>query len=264
MNERKRTAITADTVMLLVFFGLLAGITVTFAVLRASFLTGGNMLNLFKHMSVIALAGLGLTFVITVGFADMSFHFVSCLAGMTMSYMIALGLAPLPAILIGCAVGLAFGVVNGIMVGRFKLPDMVATIALGTIAWGMAYLYSEGSYIFTNFRTSGILKLNDGKVLGVPLPIILMGVAYVLGYLLLHRSKFGRRFYATGSNPVAARFSGVKVERYVMAAFILCAVLASCQRITSGAHFVSDVLWGAAVGCLIAGACIYTRGASAA
>ena len=227
MMERKKTAITGDLVTLAVFFILLVVIAGVFAVLEPTFRTGGNMVNLFKHMSVIALAGLGLTFVVSVGFADMSFHFVSCFSGMTMSYMIAKGLPPIPAILIGCAGGLIFGVINGIMVGRFKLPDMVATIGLGAIAWGMAYLYSEGSYIFTNFRTSGILKLNDGKVLGVPLPIIMMAVAYVLGYLVLHRSRYGRGFYATRSSPVAARFSGVKVERYVMAAFIICAVLAS-------------------------------------
>jgi ribose/xylose/arabinose/galactoside ABC-type transport system permease subunit len=91
----------------------------------------------------------------------------------------------------------------------------------------MAYLYSEGSYIRTNFRSSGILKLNDARIAAVPLPVILMAIVYVLGYLVLHRTKHGRRFYAIGSNAVAARFSGVAVERYVMAAFVACAVLAS-------------------------------------
>jgi len=227
MNERRKTGFSAETGILLIFFVLLAGLAGTFALLAPTFLSGGNMGNLLKHMSVIALAGLGLTFVIAVGFADMSFHFVSCFAGMTMSYMIARGLPPAPAIAIGCAGGLAFGVVNGLLVGRFKLPDMVATIGLGAVAWGMAYLYSEGSYIFTNFQTSGIKGLNDAKPAGVPLPVVLMATAYILAYLLLHRTTYGRRFYAIGGNPLAARFSGVKIERYVMAAFIVCAVLAS-------------------------------------
>jgi ribose/xylose/arabinose/galactoside ABC-type transport system permease subunit len=223
----RRKLLSAQTAVLAVLCLLLLGLAATFASLNAQFLTTRNAMNLLKHMSVIALAGLGLTFVIAVGQADMSFHFVSCFAGMTMSYLIAQGQGPLAAIGVGCAAAAGFGLVNGLLVGRFKLPDMVATIGLGTIAWGLAYFYSEGSHIFTNFDTSGIKKLNNARVQGVPLPILLMGAAYLLGYLLLHRSKHGRRLQAIGSNPIAARFSGVRVGWYVTGAFVLCAVLAA-------------------------------------
>ena len=100
MNDRRRFSPAGETATLLALCGLLVVIAAVFASLSPGFRTGSNLLNLFKHMSVIALVGLGLTFVIAVGFADMSFHFVSCLSGMTMSYMIARGLAPVPAILI--------------------------------------------------------------------------------------------------------------------------------------------------------------------
>lgn len=227
MSARTKPAISAKTAGLAVFFALLAGVAGTFALAAPNFATPGNMLMLLKHMSVTAIVGLGLTFVIAVGFADMSFHFVSCFTGMTMSYLIARGMPAAPAVALGCAAGLVFGLTSGVLVGRFKLPDMVTTIGLGTIAWGMAYFYSEGSYIFTNFQTSGITLLSDSRPAGVPLPVIIMAAAYVGGWLVLHRSAHGRRFYAIGSNPVAARFSGVRVERYVTAAFIICAVLAS-------------------------------------
>jgi len=227
MPEQKKPLLTSERAVLLLYLSLLGGAAAYFAAKSPVFLTAGNLLNLLKHMSVFALAGLGLTFVIVVGYADMSFHFVSCFAGMTMAYAIARGLPPLAAIAIACAAAVAFGAINGLLVGRLKLPDMVATIGVGTIAWGMGYLYSNGSEIYENFRESGITKLSDARLGGAPLPAILMVGAYILAAVVLHRTALGRRFYAIGRNPVAARFSGVKVEWVVAVAFIVSAVLAS-------------------------------------
>ena len=227
MNKGKKLSLRSETLTTMVFVLMLVIISLVFYSFKHVFLSPGNLLMLSKHLSITALVALGLTFVITVGFADMSFHYVSCLSGMTMSYMIALGLHPVPSILIGCAAGVLCGVVSGLMVGLFKLPDMVATIGVGSVAFGLAYLYSKGSHIFENFASSGITNLNDGKLLGIPLPAIIAFVGYILGYLALHRTKFGRRFYATGSNTTAANFSGIATAAYVVAAFVICAVLAS-------------------------------------
>jgi ribose transport system permease protein len=227
MSEPRRKSVAGETITLIVFFVLLACVAGAFAGASPSFRSAGNVVNLLKHMAPVALVGLGLTFVLAVGFADMSFQYVCCLSGMTMSYLIARGLPPMASVLIGCLVGMAFGAINGVLVGRLRLPDMVASIGVGSIAWSLAYLYSGGAHIYENFLTSGIRKLNDSRPLGVPLPTVIMAVAYGLGYLLLHRSKWGRRFYAIGSNEVAARFSGINVGRYVTAAFVLCGVLAS-------------------------------------
>ncbi len=228
MDENMRTrAIRSETITVVVFVGLLLVTAAVFAVLAPTFRTGGNMVNLFKHMAITALVALGLTFVIVVGSADMSFHFVSCLASMTMAYMISRGMHPVAAVLIGCGAGLICGAINGVMVGRFKLPAMVATIGLGTIAWATAHFYSHGSQIYKNFKASGAPLLNDGWLLGLPVPVIILIVAYATAYVVLHRSRFGRCFYATGSNPLAARFSGVHIQWYVIAAFVICGVMAS-------------------------------------
>jgi len=201
-----------------------------FAVLRPRFLSVDNLLALLNLMAPMALVGLGLTFVAVTGYADMSFHFVSCFGGMTMSYMIAQGVSPLPAILIGCGVGGAFGFVNGFMVGKFKLPDMVATLGLGAIAFGMAYLYG-GKQITDGFEDSGIKLLYKARIAGIPLPVVLMVIAYAIGFIVLNRSTLGRRFYAIGSNATAARFSGVRVERYIVAAFVICSFVACLTNI---------------------------------
>ena len=230
MMARRRKGISSELITLGVFCALQIGIMGVFAVLRPRFLSVDNLLALLNLMAPMALVGLGLTFVAVTGYADMSFHFVSCFGGMTMSYMIAQGVSPLPAILIGCGVGGAFGVVNGFMVGKFKLPDMVATLGLGAIAFGLAYIYG-GKQITDGFEDSGIKLLYKARVAGIPLPVVLMVIAYAIGFIVLHRSTLGRRFYAIGSNATAARFSGVRVERYIVAAFVICSLVACLTNI---------------------------------
>jgi len=248
MADGKRMRLTGQGMTILAFLVLLVGIATIVELKTGKFLAEKNIEDLLTHMTYAALVGLGLTFVIVAGFADMSFPSISCLAAMTMSFMIARGLHPLACVSIGLAAGAVAGVANGVMVGRFKLPDMVATIALGSIAQGLAYLYSRGSHISENFADSGIMLLNDGKVLGTTAPIVITVAAYTLGYLLLHRSRYGRCFYATGSNIVAARFSGVRVRRYVVAAFVICGALAALTNmIQSAANGKGDIKSGLAL-----------------
>jgi ribose transport system permease protein len=228
---KRRLNISQDTFSVIIFFLVLAGIMIAFSIASDFFFTVGNFTQALKHLSITSLTALGLTFVVAVGYSDMSFHFVSCFAGMTMSYFIGRGLPPVPSIIIGLAGGLLFGLISGVAVGKFKLPDMIATIAIGSTAWGLAYLYSNGNYIYKNFLTSGIISFSDGKLFGIPYPVVYLFTFYILGYILLHMTVYGRRFYATGSNKVAAAFSGVKVEAYIIAAFAICSFMASFTNI---------------------------------
>lgn len=222
-----RRTLHPERMPIIIFMGIMVTVLVVFSLASEHFLTSTNILLALKHLSITSLTALGLTFVVVTGYSDMAFHFLSCFAAMTMSYLIGLGWQPVPSILVGLVAGAFFGVLNGLAVGRFKLPDMVATIGLGSVAWGVAYLYSGGSYIYKNFFTSGILQLSDAKVGAIPLPVVYMFTLYFVAYVLLHRSKFGRRFYAIGSNQLAARFSGIRVSNYIVAAFIISAVLSS-------------------------------------
>ena len=226
-SKLKSVQLKPETISSVLFMMVLVAVIVIFASKSEYFLTKTNLLRAFKNMANISLVSLGLTFVVAVGYSDMSFHFVSCFAAMTMSYFIGEGYSPITAIILGVLSGAIFGVVDGIAVGVYQLPDMIATIGIGSAAWGMAYLYSGGNYIYKNFLNSGIINFSDGKWHEISYPIIYMIILYGLGYILLHRTRYGRGFYATGSNRVAAAFSGIRTKRYVIAAFILCVALAS-------------------------------------
>jgi ribose transport system permease protein len=238
MTDRaaKRKQILSDDLKPIVIFLIMIGfIVVVFSLMHEQFLTVRNISTMLKHASISAIFSLGATFVVVVGHFDLSFPMVCALGGMTTSFLIAQDIHVVPSVGLGLAVAVVFGFLNGVAVGKLKLPDIVTTVGIGAIAWGFAYAYSGGAYIYGNVLTSGILELNDAVWLGVPLPAILMVSLYFLGYLILHRSRYGRCFYSTGDNKIAAIFSGINVQAYIIAAFVICAVLASFGAIMSNA-----------------------------
>ena len=218
-------------VRLLAFIALVAVIAGLFWTQNPAFLSEGNLRALMRHMSVQGLAALGLTFVIVVRHFDLSFPGVASLGAMTLGWLIAIGMPLSVAVGGGLAVGTLFGLVNGIAVARFGLPDIVTTIATGGLAIGFSYFYSNGTSISQNFFMSGILDLNDRKIIGLDMPFAILMAAAVVGFVVLHASRFGRGFYATGENRVSASFSGIPTRLLIIAGFAICGMMA-CLSIT--------------------------------
>lgn len=227
----------------LAFVILLAAVAGVFTYFIPAYATSGNLHALLRHMSVQGLAALGLTFVIVVRHFDLSFPGVASLGAMTLGWLIASGYSLALAIGGGVAVGLLVGVLNGVAVSRWRLPDIVTTIATGGVAIGLSYFYSNGTSISENFFMSGILDLNDSRLLGLDMPVFILFAAALLASLVLHASRFGRAFYATGENPLSAHFSGVRTQHYLLAAFALCGAFACLAIVllvaSSGAANVS-------------------------
>ncbi|MCP4077578.1 MAG: ABC transporter permease [Gammaproteobacteria bacterium] len=247
MSTESADMVTSHIKSLFAFIALLAVLVFIFSQLHDQFFTVRNFNMMSKHMSINAITALGLTFVIIVGHFDMSFQYVGCLAAMTTAYIVSLDATMasfmiggihsmiIVSVLVGIIVGTLWGALSGVAVGVFKLDDMVTTIGTGSIAFGLAYLYSNGSFIYKNFLMSGILEINDAKWFDVPFPALLMLITYLLAYMVLHRSRYGRNFYATGANKTAAVFSGVAVKKYIIVAFAICAGLTSLAAIISTA-----------------------------
>ena len=207
------------------FVGLLVLVALVFGLLSPQYLTRNNISAIFRHMSADGIAGLGLTFVIVVRRFDLSFPGIASLGAMTTGWLIAAGHTLLPSIAGGIAAGAVCGVLNGVAISLVRLPDIVTTIAVGSMTYGLSYIYSNGATISDNFMESGILDINDQQIIHLDAPIFFMLVLYVLAWIVLHRSRFGRGFYATGENPRSALFSGINVRAYVGAAFVLTAAL---------------------------------------
>jgi ribose/xylose/arabinose/galactoside ABC-type transport system permease subunit len=221
---RKHGIVPAGTVRFLAFAALVFIIGAAFTAVEPRFLSTQNISAITRHMAANGLAALGLTLVVIVRKFDLSFAGTACFSAMTIGFMIAGGHDLWLCIMTGVLAAAVVGAFNGIAISYFGLPDIVTTIATGSIAGGLAFLYSQGRTIFRNFVTSGILDLNDARLFGYSASFFFLIALYAVAWVFMHRTRYGASFHATGENPVSAYFSGVPVRTYTMMAFIICAI----------------------------------------
>jgi ribose transport system permease protein len=179
---------------------------------------------------VVGVIAIGMTCVILTGGIDLSVGSLVALAGVVLGSALQRG-APVPvAVLLGALSGSAAGALNGLMVTRGKLPPFIATLGMMSVARGAALLISDGRPISGFPDTLRVLA--TGRPLGVPAPVLLMLVLYVMTHVMLTRTVLGRYLYAIGGNEEASEMAGIHVHRYTTIAYILsglsaavCAVL---------------------------------------
>ncbi|WP_026448895.1 ABC transporter permease [Actinopolyspora mortivallis] len=219
--------------------GALIVLFVVLSVVAPSFLTADNLFNLASQTSVKAVMAVGVTMVIITGGIDLSVGSVAALSGVVGVLLMAEhGLNPLLGILGGIAVGATAGLVNGLLVARVGLPPFIATLGMLSVARGVVLILTGAVAVFgapDSFRLLG-----QGVLGPVPIPVLVIVLVAVIGHLVLTRTRLGRYAYVLGSNPEAARLSGVAVARHTASVYVLSGVFAglggmiAASRINSG------------------------------
>lgn len=186
-----------------------------------------NILNLLRQTSINALIAFGMTFIILTGGIDLSVGSILALSSALMAGMMVSGLDPILAILVGILLGAIMGVINGILVSKGKMAPFIVTLATMTIFRGLTLVYTDGKPI-TGIGDSVMFQmLGRGYFLGVPVPAVVMVIAFMILWFLLHKTSFGRKTYAIGGNERASRISGIKVDRVKVAIYGLAGTMAA-------------------------------------
>ncbi|PZU19817.1 MAG: ABC transporter permease [Shinella sp.] len=206
------------------FVVLVLALALAFALAEPRFLTHASLSGIARHMAANGLAALGLTFVVIVRKFDLSIAGVAAFTGMSMGAVIAAGYPLWLAIVVGIMLGAAIGGLSGFAISKAGFPDIVTTIAIGSVCAGMAFLYTGGRSIFQNFFQSGITDLNDARFLGISVSLWFLLLTYGIAWLVMHRTRTGLAFYATGENPTAAQFSGIATRKFIGSAYVICAI----------------------------------------
>ncbi|WP_044736252.1 ribose ABC transporter permease [Geobacillus kaustophilus] len=201
---------------------------IVLSILSDDFLTMDNWLNLLRQVSINALIAFGMTFVILTGGIDLSVGSVLALSSAITAGMMAQGVSGLAAIFIGLLAGTAMGVLNGVLVTKGKVAPFIATLATMTAFRGLTLVYTDGRPI-TGFASDDIMfqMMGRGYFFGIPVPIILMLVVYIVLYVVLKKTTFGRHTYAIGGNEEASRLSGLHVDRLKMYVYALTGTLSA-------------------------------------
>ncbi|EAU48304.1 ABC transporter, membrane spanning protein (ribose) [Salipiger bermudensis HTCC2601] len=176
-----------------------------------NFFSVGNIMNVLRQVSIVAILAVGMTFVILTGGIDLSVGAVMALSGtIAAGLMVNMGLPGWVGLLAGLGVGVGLGIFNGVMVAWGRMPAIIVTLATMGIARGLGLLYS-GGYPISGIP-SWISWFGIGRIGIVPVPVIAMVIVYALAWVLLQRTPFGRHVYAIGGNELAAKLSGVKTQ----------------------------------------------------
>jgi ribose transport system permease protein len=229
---------------------LLAVIVVIFAVLKtSSFLTVFNIRGIVINTAILAVLGVGMTFVIITGGIDLSVGSVLVFSGVVADKAMAgmggqgWGTAIVGALVaIGC--GLAWGMINGFLIARAKVPPLIVTLGSLGMALGLAEVITGGVDL-RDVPTVMVNSVGFGNIVWqIPNLAVIAAVIVVIGIIILHRTRFGLHTFALGSNPEAGRRSGLKVNRHLIMVYALSGLLAGFAGWLNLAFFQSTTIGG--------------------
>ena len=229
---------------------VLAVIVVIFAVIKpGSFLTVFNIRGIVQDTSILAVLGVGMTLVIITGGIDLSVGsvlvFSAVVADKAMAAMGGQGWgAALVGALVAIAAGLAWGLVNGFLIARAKVPPLIVTLGTLGMALGLAEVITGGVDL-RDVPTVMVNTVGFGNIVWeIPTLAVIAAVVVGLGIVLLHRTRFGLHTYALGSNPEAGRRSGLNVTRHLIMVYALSGLLAGFAGWLNLAFFQSTTIGG--------------------
>ena len=204
-------------------FGIIIFIVVAsvlLAIASPNFLKVDTLLNIVAQGTYAAIVGFGMTLALTSGGFDLSVESVMSLVSVSLALLFPLIGIPLsiPVVLVIAA---AVGALNGVIISKLKVSPLITTLSIMTIMKGVALLVAGGRQIV--IQEKQFMELGTGKLGGIPIPIFVMVFFFIVFYLLLYHTPFGRHISAVGSNENAARISGLKVDGVKILVYTLVA-----------------------------------------
>ena len=211
---------------------LLIAICVIMAFLSPNFLTVTNLANLLNQAVFLVILAIGMTIVLVSRGIDLSVGAVLGLSGGVAANLMSNGV-PMPiAFAAALATGVCLGIINGLVITKLKVPDFVATLAMLGVARGILFVWTE-AIPFRGYMDSAYYFIAGlTPFLGpVTAPIVVALVVALVSAIFLRRTPFGRHVYGTGSNPDAARLSGINVDRVKIRVYAISGLLAAVAGI---------------------------------
>ena len=261
-NKKKKVAIRGLGAAMIGFAGW-AILLVVFGIIDPNILKTANILNLLRSMAKYLLVGVGQGVILITGNIDLSIGSVVAMSAMISATLMSKGVSILVAILVAMLACLVVGALNGVLVGKFKLPPFIATLGTMFCARGVAYMANGNRN--TDAITTGLGKeagdafqnfFYYGKTLGVYNAFWIAAIIFLAVFFLMAKTRTGRHIYAIGSNVEAAKLSGVNVfatttKAYVISAFcafVVGLILAGQAGMGNMEAGVSYEMYGVAAG----------------
>jgi len=197
-------------------------IIILFTLLIPNYLSLTNLVTILITMTTICVLGVGVTFVLTIGEIDISMGALLSVPTVILAVLLRAGVPLLASFGLGLASALLIGFLNGMITIKIGLPSFITTLGTSGIAMGLSRIISGNTPIAV--KNDIILNLFGKELFGVPKIILWMFLLTIIGYFLLHKTRFGRNLQCVGDNREAAFLYGIDVKKTVTLAFIVCSI----------------------------------------
>ncbi|ENA3445760.1 ABC transporter permease [Yersinia enterocolitica] len=253
--------------MLLTVVALIA----LFGLASDNFLDPNNIINILRSIAIVTVIAIGVSISLSIGGFDLSVGSTASLANaIVVSLFVWYGFGTTGAIILTLLICTLVGLFNAFLIVVLKIPDMLATLASLFVIQGVAMTYSYGGSITQNMllpsgdMAEGVIPEMFSALGQVPVIVLIMLAVTIVVQLYLSLTKHGRRMYAIGGNPEAARLAGIRTVRYRVLAYVLSSLLAALggillasrigsSQVNAGGSYLMDAVAAAYIGFSLAG-----------
>ncbi len=215
-----------------VIFGLFYAIV---TILRPGFLSLGNFYDIFIETSIISFVSFGEAIVIAAGGLDLSVGNIAGAAAMLTTHLLSnLGFDLGTSLVAGVVIGGLIGFGNGLMVTRLHMNSLIAT--LGTMFVLVGFLYGLTGGVTVHIVPENFEYLGNGTIMSIPVPMYFMAFIFILAYLFMEKTSYGRNIRMIGGNIEACRLSGINIKNLTLMTFVICGFLSTFSGILLAAR----------------------------
>lgn len=218
----RRVALSQEQIVL----GVTALLAAAFAFALPGFGTLDNLLTLTRSVAILGMLGVAMSVVVVGRGLDLSLVASMAVGAAVALQLLQQGWATAPAIGVALLLAVAIGLINGFIIAFVEVPALFTTLATGFLVFGLGRVFLlDGVISYLPPQASGLAFIGQGRVLGVPMPIVAFALVALLVHLLMSRTALGRFIYAHGDNPEAARLTGIAVRPLTMVEYALCSTI---------------------------------------
>ncbi len=223
-----------------------------FTVRLDNFMNFNNITNIFRSVAIVGLIALAITMALTVDGFDLSVGATAGFASVIAAkIMVIWEWNPIWAIVIPLIVGVLIGAINAFLIIKIGISDMLTTLSMMFLLTGISITFQNGTAIYNymplpnnggmapGMMHPAYLFIGQGKILGIPFPVILMLSVVIVVHVFLNYTKYGRYLYMVGGNEEAAKLSGIPTEKYKLLAYVCSGFIAALAGLVLGARLGS-------------------------
>jgi ribose/xylose/arabinose/galactoside ABC-type transport system permease subunit len=193
---------------------------------KPTFINPSNLVSVARQTALFGIVAIGMTMVILTAGIDLSVGSVVAVAGVVCATMLDAGMPVWSVVIVGLLIGATLGAINGAVIVLGKVPPFIMTLGMMVIGRGMAMTISGGHPVHFREAAESFSWLGQGFMLGLPVPVWVFMLVAATGFFVLRYTAFGRNIYAVGSNPEAARLSGINVGATIFYVYLISGFLA--------------------------------------